>query len=208
MSGLFQVYFSPVLFIIYHNEMFNAGCLIPTFCNCQEGTLQWGWSTFHSSCYFCGGEGRHTWRLDFVSPVHCLCSHQEWSFHSGMPMPISGNRRKGVWLSQNLILFSIETSVVSLPHPQKSSTDNSFIYFFFVYLIMTQPCFLKPTLQLWVLNPDRTCHQSLDCIFILCWWAGMGNSSYAREDLLFAVTDTIGCFGHPSLPCLFTVEVT
>ena len=73
MSGLFQVYFSPVLVIIYHNQMFNAGCLIPTFCNCQEGTLQWGWSTFHLSCYFCGGEGMHTWRLDFVSPVHCLC---------------------------------------------------------------------------------------------------------------------------------------
>ena len=36
MSGLFQVYFSTVL-VIYHNEMFNAGCLIP---DCQEGTLQ------------------------------------------------------------------------------------------------------------------------------------------------------------------------
>ena len=37
MSGLFQVYSSTVLVIIYHNEMFNAGCLIP---DCQEGTLQ------------------------------------------------------------------------------------------------------------------------------------------------------------------------
>ena len=117
------------LLLLYRNEMFNAGCLILTFCNCQEGTLQWGWST--ECCYFCGGEGRHTWRLDFVSPVHCLCSHQEWSFHSGMPMPISGNWRKGVWLWQNWILFSSEISVVSFPHPQKSSTDNSFIFFFF-----------------------------------------------------------------------------
>ena len=40
MSGLFQVYFSTVLVVIYHNEMFNASCLIPTFCDCQEGTLQ------------------------------------------------------------------------------------------------------------------------------------------------------------------------
>ena len=83
-----------------------------------------------------------------------------------------------------------------------------FFFSFFVYLVMTRPCFLKPTLQLWVLNSDRTCHQGLDCIFILWWWAGMGNSSYVSEDLLFAVTDTIGCFGHPLLPCLFTVEVT
>ena len=50
-------------------------------------------------------------------------------------MPISGNRRKGVCLSQNLILFSIETSVVGLPHPQKSSTENSFIFFFFLYTL-------------------------------------------------------------------------
>ena len=46
-------------------------------------------------------------------------------------MPISGNWRKGVWLWQNWILFSSEISVVSFPHPQKSSTDNSFIFFFF-----------------------------------------------------------------------------
>ena len=46
-------------------------------------------------------------------------------------MPISGNRRKGVWLSQNLILFSIETSVVGLPHPQKSSTEIPLFFSFF-----------------------------------------------------------------------------
>ena len=72
---------------------------------------------------------------------------------------------------------------------------------FYVYLIMTQPCFLKPTLQLWVLNPDRTCHQSLDCTFILLLlsWHGQLFLCKRGPPLCSPVTDTIGC--------LFMVEV-
>ena len=188
------------------HPMFNAGCLIPTFCNFQEGTLQWGWSTFHSSCYFCGGEGRLEDLILSIQSIVCVHTKNE-AFTAECPCPFLEieERVYGCDKIEFCLVVKYQLSV-SLIHRNQVLIIPLF-FSFFVYLIMTQPCFLKPTLQLWVLNPDRTCYQSLDCIFILCWWAGMGNSSYATEDL-FAVTDTIGCFGHPSLPCLFTVEVT